>query len=85
LSQNYPNPFNPATTIQYRVPDKHPLRVRLCLFDLLGREIAVLVDERREPGSHAVRFDGGGLSSGVYILRLWGGSCSTAKRVLLVR
>jgi len=75
LSQNYPNPFNGETRIQFQMPAAG--RVRLAVYDLLGREIAVLVDEVRLPGSYGVSFDasragpgGTGLASGVYIYRL---------------
>lgn len=68
LSQNYPNPFNPATTITYRLPTSG--MVRLAVFDLLGREAAVLVNERRDAGSHEVNFDGSRFASGVYFYTL---------------
>ena len=82
LSQNYPNPFNPVTTIGYRVPgigsfemgtqDPQPgtWHVKLSVYDLLGREVAVLVDEKKVPGDYEVKFSAAGLSSGVYFYRL---------------
>jgi len=75
LDQNYPNPFNPVTTIGYTIAGTgHEAlgtgRVRLSVYDLLGREVAVLVDEERAPGSYKVKFDGTRLSSGVYIYRI---------------
>ncbi len=68
LLQNYPNPFNPTTTIGYQIPVSG--HVKLAVFDLLGREVAVLVDERKTAGRYEVRFDGAGLSSGVYFYRI---------------
>jgi photosystem II stability/assembly factor-like uncharacterized protein len=68
LHQNYPNPFNPTTTIRYELPKSS--MVRLTVYDILGREVSVLVNERREAGVHEVKFNAFGLSSGVYICRL---------------
>lgn len=68
LSQNHPNPFNPATRISFRLPEAAD--VRLEIYDILGRRVAVLVSERRQAGRHTVDFDASGLSSGVYISRL---------------
>ena len=83
LSQNYPNPFNPSTTITYKLPQSSV--VRLSVFDMLGREVSTLVDERREAGVHEVRFDASGLSSGVYFYRLKAASYVETKTLLLVR
>ncbi len=68
LLQNYPNPFNPSTTVRYELPGASD--VTLSVFDMLGRQVAVLVNERREAGMHEVRLEGRGLSSGVYFYRL---------------
>jgi hypothetical protein len=68
LFQNFPNPFNPSTLIQYQLAGAGP--VRLTVFDILGREVATLVDGVQQQGTHEARFDGGGLSSGVYLYRL---------------
>jgi hypothetical protein len=82
LGQNYPNPFNPSTTINYGLPVA--CEVRLGVYDLLGRELAVLVNGRKDAGVHEVRFDGSGLSSGVYLYRLQAGEfVQTMKLVLL--
>jgi hypothetical protein len=75
LSQNYPNPFNPVTTIRYTigVVSSQPSvasDVKLVVYDLLGRQVAVLVNERKEPGSYQVQFDASDLSSGVYLCRI---------------
>jgi hypothetical protein len=68
LYQNYPNPFNPNTTIKYELPRSSV--VKLSVYDLLGREVSLLVNERRDAGFHEVKFDASGLSSGVYFYRL---------------
>jgi len=68
LEQNYPNPFNPTTVVSYRLPVAG--NVRLVVYDLLGREVSVLENERRDAGVHEVKFDGAGLASGVYFYRL---------------
>jgi hypothetical protein len=68
LYQNYPNPFNPSTTIKFELPKSS--MVRLSVYDLPGREVTVLVNERVEAGVHEVNFDGSNLASGVYLYRL---------------
>ena len=68
LSVNYPNPFNPGTTIHYALPTAATLR--LAVYDVLGREVAVLADGVQAAGGHTVRFDAGHLPSGTYIVRL---------------
>jgi M6 family metalloprotease-like protein len=73
--QNYPNPFNPTTVVRYRLPVAS--NVKLSVFDLLGREVAVLVNERKAPGSYEAQFNASGLSSGVYFYRLQAGDPST--------
>lgn len=83
LQQNYPNPFNPSTRIVYRVKSRES--VSLKVFDVLGREVATLVDEIKNPGEHAVTFDGANLSSGVYFYRMTAGSYVATKKLLLMR
>jgi hypothetical protein len=88
LSQNYPNPFNPTTAIRYQLPGAS--WVTLKVFDVLGREVATLVGERKLAGSHVVRFDGSSLASGVYVYRLTAEDASTGsvvltKKLLLLR
>ncbi|MCC6395775.1 MAG: T9SS type A sorting domain-containing protein, partial [Bacteroidetes bacterium] len=83
LSQNYPNPFNPITTIMYDLPRSS--RVKLALYDLLGREVFVMVDERADGGRYKVLFDGSRLSSGVYFYRLQAGDFTETKGMTLLR
>ena len=83
LEQNYPNPFNPSTTITYALPNASV--VRLSVYDLLGREVSVLVNERRDAGVHEVKFDGSKLASGVYLYRMQAGSYVETRKLLLVR
>lgn len=68
LEQNYPNPFNPATTIRYTLAVTS--HVSLIVYDVLGREVATLVNTEKPAGSYSVRFDASGLASGVYLIRL---------------
>jgi len=83
LKQNYPNPFNPSTTIEHVLPVASD--VRLSVYDLLGREVSVLVNGRMDAGVHEVRFDGSGLSSGVYLYRLTAGSFVETRKMIVVR
>jgi hypothetical protein len=83
LEQNYPNPFNPSTTIRYELP--MAAEVRLSVYDVLGREVSVLVNERRGAGVHEVRFDGSRLASGIYLYRLQAGSYVQTRKLALVR
>jgi hypothetical protein len=83
LGVNYPNPFNPTTTITYTVPSRS--LVTLKVFNLLGQEVASIVDEIEGPGSRAVAFNAGGLPSGMYFYRLQAGGCSDVKKLLLMK
>ncbi len=83
LEQNYPNPFNPSTRIRYELPRSSV--VRLIVFDMLGREVAALVNELREAGIHEVSFDGSGLASGVYLYRLNAGSFTQTRKLILMK
>jgi len=64
LSQNYPNPFNPSTTIEYSIPKAS--YVTLKVFDVLGKQVALIADEFKQAGNYKVNYDAGRLSSGVY-------------------
>lgn len=83
LEQNYPNPFNPNTTIQYYIAKSE--FVTLKVFDLLGREVATLVNEQKPPGTYQVKFDASKLSSGVYLYQLRAGAKVETKRMVLMR
>ena len=83
LNQNYPNPFNPSTTIEYDLPAAS--QVKLSVYDILGREVSLLVNEKKNAGVHEVKFDGGGLSSGVYLYKIQAGDFVQTRKSLLVR
>lgn len=83
LSQNYPNPFNPSTVINYEVPKSS--NITLSVYDILGREVAVLVNGEKSPGSYSVRFDGSSLPGGVYLYRLVSDNFSAVKKFILVK
>jgi Ca-activated chloride channel homolog len=83
LGQNYPNPFNPSTRIRYELPSE--LRVRLTVYDMLGRLVAVLEDGMRSAGVHEVEFDAAKLASGLYIYRLEAGAHVFVKSMMLLR
>lgn len=83
LEQNYPNPFNPVTTISFALPETG--QVRLAVYDVLGREVAVLVDKSLQGGQHALQFDAAGLPTGTYIYRLETASGSFAKQLILMK
>jgi hypothetical protein len=97
LCQNYPNPFNPVTTIEYTVAasgdhqavgqaqGRDAGNVNLAVFDLLGREVAELVNERKGAGRYTVRFDAGRLASGTYVVRLNAGGVAATRRMQLIR
>lgn len=83
LDQNYPNPFNPATTIQYSLPENQ--RVKLAVYDMLGREVAVLADGIRSAGEHMASWDASNLSSGIYIYSLQTESSRMTRKMTLVK
>ena len=83
LEQNYPNPFNPRTTIKFELP--RASQVHLSVFDILGREVSVLVNEKRDAGVHEVKFNGSGLASGMYFYRLQAGDFVQTRKFCLIR
>ncbi len=83
LFQNYPNPFNPTTQISYALPDAG--YVTLKIYDVLGREVATLVEEFKEAGYYEVEFNGSSLSSGVYFYKLTAGSYASVKKLLITK
>jgi len=93
LYQNYPNPFNPTTIIKYSIPDviarsgatRQSVDVSLNIYDILGREVAALVNEKQSPGNYSVEFNAGNLPSGVYLYRLTAWEFSQTKKMALVK
>lgn len=91
LAQNYPNPFNPSTRIRYTIPSviaggtNQSKLVTLKVFDILGNEVATLVDEEKEPGIYEVEFSADNLASGIYIYRLQSSGFSDTKKMILLR
>lgn len=83
LYDNYPNPFNPTTAIRYRLPAVS--YVTLKVYDVLGRQVAVLVNARQNPGTYAATFDGIGLASGVYFYRLEAGANAAVGKMVLLK
>lgn len=83
LEQNYPNPFNPVTQIRYQLPVA--AHVKLTVFDLLGKEVQVLVDEIQQPGRKQVQFDASGLASGIYYYQLRTTDFNSKRRMLLIK
>lgn len=83
LHQNFPNPFNATTTLIYELP--HAGLVSLRVFDLLGREVAVLEDRVVQAGNHRVMFDGSGLATGIYFSRLEAEEFSQTKKLILLK
>ena len=81
--QNYPNPFNPLTCIQYSIAEAG--EVSLKVYDLLGREVAIVVNQHQPPGNYEVVFDASHLASGIYLYRLEAGSYVASKKLALVR
>jgi hypothetical protein len=83
LEQNYPNPFNPSTKIKFSIPQGEYVSLRV--FDILGNEIATLVNEKREPGTYEVTFDAANLTSGVYVYKLDAGDFVQTKKLVLMK
>lgn len=83
LYQNYPNPFNPSTIIKYNLPSD--MKVSLVIFNAVGEELSVLVNEFQNAGLHEVEFDGSNLSSGIYYYKLMAGYSSEIKKMVMVK
>ena len=83
FSQNYPNPFNPTTAISYELPEANYVSIKV--YNLIGKEVAVLVDEQKQAGKYKLQFDGSGIPSGVYFYRIQAGSYSETKRMILLK
>ncbi len=90
LDQNYPNPFNPTTMIEYTIAGANGQGagvsdVRLVVYDILGRAVATLVNEKQAPGTYKIQFNGAKLASGVYYYRLTAGNFETTRSMLLLK
>ena len=83
LAQNYPNPFNPSTKIRFTLP--HDQKTSLAVYDVLGKEISVLINSEMSAGNYEVTFNGSSLPSGIYFYRLTSGNYSQIRKMLLVK
>lgn len=83
LTANYPNPFNPTTTIEFQIPQ--PEHVVLKIFDILGNEVAVLIDEMKTEGKFRFEFNARDLKSGIYFYRLQAGNFSEIKKMVIIK
>ncbi len=83
LEQNYPNPFNPSTSIKFSVPKQS--NVKLVVYDVVGKEVAVLVNAMKQPGSYEAVFNGDNLASGVYFYRIEAGAFTDVKKMVLIK
>jgi hypothetical protein len=81
LLQNYPNPFNPVTTIEYSIPQGSNVSIKV--YDMLGREVASLVNKYQETGTYVVEWNASALSSGVYLYTIKSGSFAETKKMIL--
>ncbi len=85
LSQNYPNPFNPVTKIRFDISGASVAQTFLSVYDILGREVATLVNEQLQPGTYEVDFDGSNLPSGIYFYKLTSDDFSQTKKMLIIK
>ena len=83
LEQNYPNPFNPSTTISFNIPTDG--FVNLKVFDIMGNQVAELLNKETKAGLHSVEFDASGLASGTYFCKLQAGSNIKVQKMLLLK
>jgi|WetSurMetagenome_2_1015567.scaffolds.fasta_scaffold18299_2 hypothetical protein len=83
LQQNYPNPFNPSTIIRFQIKDSR--FVKLIVYDMLGKKVATLVNEKLKAGEYEVTFDGSDLSSGIFFYQLETGNFSEVKKMILIK
>jgi hypothetical protein len=83
LYQNFPNPFNPKTAISYKINKKSFVIIKI--YDILGKEIAVLVNEQLQPGTYEVSFDASNLPSGLYFYKLTAGDFIAVKKMLMIK
>lgn len=85
LNQNYPNPFNPGTRIKFNISGTSPALTFLTVYDILGREVAVLVDEELNPGSYEINWDASNYPSGVYLYKLTSGNFTETRKMVLLK
>ncbi len=90
MLQNYPNPFNPSTKIKYSIPsvisnEERSLNVLLRVYDILGNEVATLVNEEKPAGNYEIEFNASKLSSGVYFYQIKAGDFIKTKKMILLR
>jgi hypothetical protein len=86
LYQNYPNPFNPETTIEYEITNTERAKVQVKIFDMQGKLVNVIVDERLNPGIHEAKFNGEGMPSGIYFYSLSvNGELKETKKMVLLK
>jgi hypothetical protein len=91
LEQNYPNPFNPSTKIKFNIPSviasgtKQSQLVTLKVYDVLGKEIATLINEEKQPGLYEATFNASNLSSGTYFYKITADEFSFVKKMILVK
>jgi hypothetical protein len=83
LSQNYPNPFNPTTKIEYSIPTDNNVEIKV--FNVLGVEVATLLNEQRQAGTHSIEFKSDALPSGIYFYKINSGKYSEVKKMILLR
>lgn len=83
LAQNYPNPFNPVTSIKYQIANSNFITLKV--FDILGKEILTLVNEKQSPGEYEIKFDASKLSSGIYFYKLTAGDYKDVKSMILIK
>ena len=83
LFQNYPNPFNPSTTIKYKIPNES--RVIIKIFNVIGREVATILNATQNAGSHQVEWNAKSFSSGIYFYRIQAGNFTSTKEMLLIK
>ena len=83
LNQNYPNPFNPSTVIRYQLPENG--FVTLKVYNILGKEVAALVNDNQPAGIHNVKFDASNLASGIYLYKLQAGNFTSVKKLTLLK
>jgi hypothetical protein len=83
LDQNYPNPFNPTTNIQFSLPEASS--VKLVVYNLLGQEVATLLNSVMEAGTHKVNFDAANLNTGLYVYKLEANDFVATKKMMLMK